>query len=102
MLSSIATIVVTCFVLVFTLMNRQVVTVNLWPLSAEAQLPLYLLMLVTLFVGLFLGMTMMWIKSLKFKRSFRTLGKYVDELEKQVNTLKATTDDDDLIEGRTP
>lgn len=88
MLSWISTVVVTCLILVFALMNRQMADVNLWPFSLEMKAPLYLMIIITVFLGFLLGAIVMWLKSLKYRRQARTLAKYVDKLEAQLTTIK--------------
>jgi putative membrane protein len=59
--------VVAVIVVVFSLANRDIVTVSLWPLPFEVPMPLYLAMLGPLVIGLLAGGTVSWFGKLRLR-----------------------------------
>jgi len=74
---------------VFTLSNRQPVSIGLWPTDIRWDVPLSLAVLVAAAVALVLGAAMVWISELGQRRRARRAEAAVRLLEEQVQELKA-------------
>lgn len=59
----IITLPVTVVAVVFAIANRQTVTLDLWPLETELKAPLFILVLLSLFVGLVVGGAIAWLSA---------------------------------------
>jgi len=69
---------------VFAVSNRASIDLNLWPL-ATLQAPLYLLTIVTLFVGFVLGEAAAWINGGKRRRETRELRRRMERLDRELS-----------------
>lgn len=74
---------------VFTLSNRQPVSIGLWPTSVQWDVPLSIAVLIAAAVALVLGAAMVWISELGQRRRARRAEAAVRLLEEQVRELKA-------------
>ncbi|MGE0153119.1 MAG: lipopolysaccharide assembly protein LapA domain-containing protein [Reyranellaceae bacterium] len=74
---------------VFAVANREKVVVSLWPLPWEASLPLFMVMLLVLFVGLVLGGTIVWLGGHRYRATARQQTRSNESLRRQVAELKA-------------
>ena len=72
----------------FAVANRQDVSVSPWPLFEPVQLPLYLVTLLALLVGLFLGMLIAWIWSLRARRAARERIRRIERLERELTEVR--------------
>lgn len=88
-LSWLITLPLLAFCVVFAVSNRQLVTVDLWPLDYVVSTPLYLIALGSLFSGFLLGAAVFWIASLRHRWDKRKLSKQVDKLKTQLSEEKA-------------
>jgi uncharacterized integral membrane protein len=70
--------------IIFAVDNRQTVTVSLWPLPIEANMGLYLVVLLTLLFGFLLGELTAWMNGHRWRREARLKAKRIDELERQL------------------
>ena len=75
--------------ILFAVTNRQTVTVGLWPLPYFAELPLYLVVLVTLIVGFFFGEVVAWIGAWHWRREARRSRERIAELERELEAERA-------------
>ena len=73
--------------IIFAVDNRETVTVSLWPLPIEASAGLYLVVLLTLLAGFFLGELIAWMNGHRWRREARLKAKRVDELERELAAL---------------
>lgn len=81
---------------VFAVVNRQVVTLDLWPLPWEASVPLFALVLGALGLGLFLGALLLWLATLPARGRARREGRRARKLEAEVQALR---DEKAQVEG---
>jgi putative membrane protein len=58
---------------VFAVSNRALVTISLWPLPFEVDLPLFLPIMVALLVGLGIGFAFEWLLQGKHRRAARRM-----------------------------
>jgi uncharacterized integral membrane protein len=88
-LAWIITIPVSIIVVLFAVMNRDPVALNLWPLPWDlGAIPLYLLTLGTLLFGFFLGAFAMWVSAGKSRRKARMFRQELDNKTFEINQLK--------------
>lgn len=73
---------------VFAVNNMGPVALDLWPLAIQVAVPLYILVLGTLFVGFVVGGVATWLAAGGRRRVARAENKKVRQLERQVSTLK--------------
>jgi uncharacterized integral membrane protein len=78
-------------VLCFALSNQQAVALSFWPLSGEVQVPLYLIGLLPLISGLFLGGLWAWLASVPHRLRVRRLNKELGHMNERINELQKTT-----------
>jgi lipopolysaccharide assembly protein A len=74
---------------VFTLSNRQPVSIGFWPTDLRWDVPLSLAVLIAAAVALVFGAAMVWISELGQRRRARRAEATVRLLEEQVQELKA-------------
>jgi len=87
------TALVALVVVVFAVSNRAVVTLALFPLPAELQAPLYLVVIVAMILGFFVGACVAWLGAGKHRREARHLRRRIDRLQHDVaKTLPAATE----------
>ena len=72
----------------FAVSNREAVEITLWPLPYAATLPLFVTILVMLFLGFLIGAGFMWIEVLRTRRQIRILRRVADEQEQELNRLR--------------
>ena len=87
-ISWIVTIPLMVVVLVFSIANRQAVDLDLWPLALSFSLPVFVLMLGTLFVGFLAGGTVAWLSGGKHRARGRESRFRSNHLEREVIRLK--------------
>jgi uncharacterized integral membrane protein len=69
---------------IFAVDNRQTVTVSLWPLPIAMTMGLYLIVLLTLLAGFFLGELIAWMNGHRWRREARLKAKRIEELEREL------------------
>lgn len=69
---------------IFAVANRNAVTLTIWPLPLAMDAPLYLVVLITLLVGFFLGELVAWMNGHRWRREARRSAKRVEELEREL------------------
>jgi uncharacterized integral membrane protein len=89
--SSLLTLLLLVFALVFALNNRQNVTISLWPFGVEVVVPLYLLALGTLFLGLVVGGITGWVSHLPHRIEARRLRRDIAGLRDKIEDLHIAT-----------
>ena len=73
----------------FAMSNREAVTLGLWPLPFELDLPLYLAILTALLIGFVLGVLAAWIAGRHQRRENRRRGRRIAMLEREVAATQA-------------
>ena len=76
--------IVALLLIVFAVDNRQLVSLSLWPLPLELNTGLYLVVLLTLLAGFFLGELVAWMNGRRWRREARRSAKRVEELEREL------------------
>ena len=74
---------------VFAVANRHTVTLNLWPLPLEIDLPVYIALLGALAVGMAIGGSAQWISDGKWRRRARAGKRKASALERQLTLVEA-------------
>jgi uncharacterized integral membrane protein len=82
-------------IIAFAVANRQIVTVSLDPFSAEhpaasVTLPLFALIIVLLILGVLIGGFAAWLRQGRWRRNARRLEREIDDLRREVDSLKGT------------
>ena len=88
--SGLLTLVLLALILAFALSNDGRVTLALWPLEGEAQMPLYVLGLAPLLGGLLLGGLWGGLMGLSFRFKARRLCKEILRLNDRIEALEKT------------
>jgi len=68
----------------FAVSNREAVTLGLWPLPLEFDLPLYLAILLALLIGFISGAAATWIAARHRRRESRRRGRRIAALETEL------------------
>ncbi|MDF2094663.1 LapA family protein [Aquibaculum arenosum] len=87
-LSWIITIPLLVIAVVFAVVNRQPVAVQLWPFEITLQAPLFLVVLLAIFVGFVLGGIASWLAAGRKRRAQRDERERLRRLEHEVETLR--------------
>jgi uncharacterized integral membrane protein len=74
--------------IVFAVINRHDVLLDLWPLPWEIQLPLYLLVLGALALGLIVGGALVWISAGSSRGRARSEGRRANAMAYEVDQLR--------------
>jgi putative membrane protein len=75
--------------ILFAISNRETVSVELWPLPAVAEMPLYLMLLGTLLIGFVVGELLAWVGSLRWRREARRSRARIAMLERELAAERA-------------
>lgn len=75
-------------VVLFAVSNLDSVTLHLFPLPYDLTVRLYLLTLITLFMGFVLGSIVTWVADRKRRREVRTQARRLQELEHELTLTK--------------
>jgi putative membrane protein len=75
--------------ILFAVSNRENVSVELWPLPALVELPLYLVVLGTLLVGFFAGELVAWVRNWRWRREARRSCDRIAVLERELDAARA-------------
>ena len=76
-LSAVLGFIVFVIILVFTLSNRRMVNVSLWPFDVEITAPLFIMVLGSTAFGILIGGGYMWLNHLPHRFAAKRLGKDV-------------------------
>ena len=74
---------------VFAVANRHALTLNLWPLPLEIDIPVYIAVLGALAVGMAIGGSAQWISDGKWRRRARAGKRKASALERQLTLVEA-------------
>lgn len=93
-LSALILLPVGLVVVVFAVINRQAVTLNFDPLSAEApvfslSVPLYMVVFAALLLGILLGGMAAWLRQGRWRKAARRANAEVERLKSDTRELKA-------------
>lgn len=86
--SWIVTVPLMVVLVVFAVVNRQSVTLDLWPLDMSLRLPLFILLLGSLFVGLLVGGTAAWLSAGSTRRRARAAEHRAADCEREIARLR--------------
>jgi uncharacterized integral membrane protein len=75
--------------ILFAVSNRESVSVELWPLPALIELPLYLVVLGTLLVGFFAGELVAWVRNWRWRRDARRSRDRIAVLERELDVARS-------------
>lgn len=88
-LSWILTLPITVVAVLFALDNREAVTISLWPLPIEVELPLFLMALGTLVLGFLIGAIAAWFAGGATRRRARLAESEARRLAGELTDLRA-------------
>lgn len=88
--SWILTLPVTVVVIVFAVANRDFVPLDLWPFEIALQIPVFVLVLGSMFLGFLIGALTMWLSAGKQRRRSRTARSRLTKLEREVQRQQST------------
>ena len=88
--SWILTLPLTVLVIVFAVANREFVPLDLWPFEIAVQLPVFVLVLGSMFVGFLIGALTMWLSGGKQRRRARSARGRLAKLERDVQRQQAS------------
>ncbi|HYM03238.1 MAG TPA: lipopolysaccharide assembly protein LapA domain-containing protein, partial [Stellaceae bacterium] len=74
---------------IFAVSNRDDVVIAFWPLPLEAVEPLYLVVLVSLVLGLFVGLLIAWLNGWGRRREARSQARRIEALERELAATQA-------------
>ena len=87
------TALIALVVVVFAVSNRATVALTFFPLPAELQAPLYLVVIVAVILGFLVGALTAWIGGGKRRAEARQLRRRLERVQRDVSkTLPATTE----------
>lgn len=86
--SWIVTLPLIAIAIVFSVNHRQPVEIDLWPLPLAIEPPLYLVVLLAVFIGFLLGGSIDWLSQGRNRRTARWRRYRIEELEREVSFLK--------------
>jgi uncharacterized integral membrane protein len=92
LLSWVITLPLLAVAAIFAVSHRQRVTVDLWPLPVEVAPPLYLLVLVGIFLGFVAGGLLTWISQGKHRRRARDRRYRMERLERDLKAAQRDLD----------
>jgi len=82
--------IVTVIAVVFAIHNRQIQSLDFWPLPFIIDMPVYVLILATIAIGFCIGAGAMWISDRRWRRLARTRGRENRVLKREIETLGET------------
>ncbi len=93
-LSWILTVPLMIVAVVFAVTNRSGATLNLWPLGITLEAPLFVLVLLSLLVGLIAGGTIAWMSAGRARRRARAAEYRANSAERELDTLRRKVERD--------
>ena len=87
------TLVAAALLIPFALSNREPVSLGFWPLPFLIELPLYLLILLSLLAGYVIGATAAWIARRHLRRELRRRRRRVEALERELVATRSQLED---------
>lgn len=91
-LTWIITLPLTIAALVFAIANRQSVTLDLWPFEIELSAPLFIVVLLSLFVGFLVGGMIAWFSAGRTRSRARSALYRAEQLERENTRLRQERD----------
>jgi uncharacterized integral membrane protein len=82
-------VLVAVVLILFAISNRESVSLELWPLPAVVEMPLYLMMLGTLLIGFVVGELAAWVGSWRWRREARRSRDRIAMLERELAAERA-------------
>ena len=79
-------------VITFALSNRQEVLLGIFPFEFKIALPAFLLMFIFFILGVVIGGMSSILHNLRLRRLSKTTKKQLTKLEKEINTLRESSD----------
>ena len=92
LLNSIVAFIVGLIVILFAVSNRQMVTIEIWPLPYQLSMGLYAVILLALLVGFAAGAIGVWMVGTTRRREHRRLKRHVRTLEQSLAEKSPKTD----------
>jgi uncharacterized integral membrane protein len=86
----VVTALIALVVVVFAVSNRMFVALSFFPLPAELQVPLYLVVIVALVLGFIVGALAAWFGGGKRRRENRELRRRLNRVQHDLDALPAT------------
>ncbi len=80
---------------IFAVANRHVLTLNLWPLPLEIDLPVYIAVLGALAAGMAIGGSAQWLSDGKWRRRARAGRREATALERRLTLVEAAREGED-------
>lgn len=87
-LSWIITLPLLAIAVIFAVQHRERVELDLWPLPMQVEPPLYLLVLLAIFVGFMIGGAVTWVSQGRHRRRARERAYQVEALERELATTR--------------
>jgi uncharacterized integral membrane protein len=84
---------VAAVVVLFSVSNRETVSVAFWPLPFVADVPLYLLCLLSLLIGGLIGAGIAWTAGRRYRRGLRSLRRRIAALERELTATQSRLED---------
>ena len=79
------------FVLIAALSNRQTITIHLFPLQTIVEMPLFLLIFITLIIGIILGGIVNFSYAWRWKRKARSAEALSQSQDEEITILKTSS-----------
>jgi lipopolysaccharide assembly protein A len=97
------TLIAAAVLVPFAIANRTTVSLGLWPLPFLLEAPVYLLVLLTLLAGFFIGAACVWIAGHRSRRELRRRRRRLEALERELAATQARlTNQTDRLELQPP
>ncbi len=74
----------------FSVSNREYIDLSLYPLPFEVRLPIFALVIASLFIGAVFGVTAGWFSGSRRRRKMAMRRRQIAQLQKQVGELRST------------
>ena len=84
----IITLPFTLVVVIFAIANLDMVSIDLWPFPRQVEVPLSVIVLLSLLVGFFLGGTIAWLSAGSYRLQARRAKRRLRELEEENQRLR--------------
>ena len=82
-------LVIAILLMLFAVSNRETVSVGFWPLPFLADVPLYLLCLLSLLIGALIGSVVTWTAGYRNRREFRARRRRIEALERELTATQS-------------
>ena len=91
-LSWIVTLPLLAIAVIFAVNHRGAVPIDLWPLPMAVEVPLYMMVLVGIFVGFVVGGVLTWLSQGRHRRRARQRRYRVEQLERDLDSTQKKLD----------